>query len=133
MSKMGWRRGEGFEIFWPLLKILSAADHLTYTFACRIACLPHAYLLHNQAQLPVDIDSKVMKTNMHADVCSLAAEEIDESGVPEGGYVPTATGEHAPIPSPSAGYAATPGSGAVAGTASFGSSKTVFDASAETH
>lgn len=62
-----------------------------------------------------------------------AAEEIDESGVPEGGYVPTATGEHAPIPSPSAGYATTPGSGAVAGMASFGSSKTVFDASAETH
>lgn len=103
------------------------------TFACRIACLPHAYLLHKQAQLLIDGDSKVMKVNTHADVCSLAAEEIDESGVPEGGYVPTATGEHVPIPSPSAGYATMPRSGAAAGTASFGSSKTVFDASAETH
>lgn len=60
-----------------------------------------------------------------------AAEGIDESGVPEGGYVPTATGEHAPIPSPSTGYATTPGSGSATGTAP--GSKTVFDAGAETH
>lgn len=73
-----------------------------------------------------------MKVSMYADVCALAAEEIDESGVPEGGYVPTATGEHAPIPSPSTGYATTPGSGSAAGTAPSGN-KTVFDAGAETH
>lgn len=73
-----------------------------------------------------------MKASMYADVCALAAEEIDESGVPEGGYVPTATGEHAPIPSPSTGYATTPGSGSTAGTAPSGN-KTVFDAGAETH
>lgn len=73
-----------------------------------------------------------MKASMYADVCALAAEEIDESGVPEGGYVPTATGEHAPIPSPSTGYATTPGSGSTAGTAHSGN-KTVFDAGAETH
>ncbi|EAL17297.1 hypothetical protein CNBN1240 [Cryptococcus deneoformans B-3501A] len=60
-----------------------------------------------------------------------AAEGIDESGVPEGGYVPTATGEHAPIPSPTTGYATTPGSGSATGTAP--GSKTVFDAGAETH
>lgn len=73
-----------------------------------------------------------MKVSMYADVCALAAEEIDESGVPEGGYVPTATGEHAPIPSPSTGYTTTPGSGSTAGTAPSGN-KTVFDAGAETH
>ncbi|GFZ50533.1 LAS seventeen-binding protein 4 [Saitozyma sp. JCM 24511] len=47
-----------------------------------------------------------------------AAEGLDETGLPSEAYVPTASGEHAPIPSQSQGYPAQPGSG----------NKTVFDA-----
>ncbi|ODN74005.1 hypothetical protein L202_07490 [Cryptococcus amylolentus CBS 6039] len=60
-----------------------------------------------------------------------AAEGIDETGLPEGGYVPTATGEHAPVPSPTTGYTTGPGTAADAAstTSSATGNKTVFDAS----
>jgi hypothetical protein len=53
-----------------------------------------------------------------ADIDIAAAEGLDETGLPSEAYVPTASGEHAPIPSQSQGYPAQPGSG----------NKTVFDA-----
>ncbi|TYJ58339.1 hypothetical protein B9479_000885 [Cryptococcus floricola] len=64
-----------------------------------------------------------------------AAEGIDETGLPEGGYVPTATGEHAPVPSPTTGYTTGPGTAADAAstTSSATGNKTVFDASSTHH
>ena len=57
-----------------------------------------------------------------------AAEGIDESGVPAQGFVPTATGEHAPVPAAGQGY--TIGS-EPAGTAPTVGGRTVFDSEAK--
>jgi hypothetical protein len=35
---------------------------------------------------------------------AVAAEGLDESGLPAEGYVPTASGEHAPVPVTEQGY-----------------------------
>ncbi|WVO14327.1 hypothetical protein L204_101959 [Cryptococcus depauperatus] len=56
-----------------------------------------------------------------------AAEGIDETGIPEGGYVPTASGDHAPIPSPSAGYSVQ--TGVVPGNARTDTKSTANEAS----
>jgi len=55
-----------------------------------------------------------------------AAEGLDETGLPSQGYVPTASGEHAPVPPSGQGY--TLGTGAPVHPAPGAGNKTVFDA-----
>ncbi|WWD18752.1 hypothetical protein CI109_103206 [Kwoniella shandongensis] len=57
-----------------------------------------------------------------------AAEGLDESGLPAEAYVPTATGDHAPVPSPTTGYTA--GTAPTTAAAPGAGNKTVFDAAA---
>lgn len=67
------------------------------------------------------LPSSVWLTN-----ASAAAEGLDETGLPSEGYVPTASGEHAPVPPSGQGY--TLGTGAPVQPAPGAGNKTVFDA-----
>jgi hypothetical protein len=63
---------------------------------------------------------------------TLAAEGIDESGLPAQAYVPNQTGQQLPVPSAQQGYSTGPVSGVAAQPQVPGqSNKTVFDAGAQ--
>jgi len=56
-----------------------------------------------------------------------AAEGLDETGLPAEGYVPTASGSHAPVPAANQGY--TVGTGAAAPPQA--GNQTVFNSAAQ--
>lgn len=84
------------------------------------------------------IEGKIKTTvdRISSEADQLAAEGIDESGVPAQAYVPNAEGQHQAIPSATQGYSTGPGSAAAApmpppAGVPGQSNKTVFDAGAQ--